>query len=642
MTTSSEKSPFVPLKTKDGSLIPVAIIDDTEQNLYLLSRYLKRAGFEVWEGHNGADALRLAAQLPKLIILDVKLPDMIGYEVCRKIKSNPATAHIPVVHTSATYTDSEDRVEGIEGGADAYFTSPLRPRELIATVRALVRVYDAEEEAGATIEQWRSSFDAISSAACLINGAGKIERCNAVLAKLAGMPREEIEGTSFVDFASTGVTSALPYTRMRETQQRETLEMQGRDRWWLVTADPLFDESGAWSGAICILTDISERKASEAQRRRSEKILSEFFENAPIGLLWMNEDGAILRANRAVSEMLGYSREECAGRRLEDFHPRPQEIDHVFAQLQRGEAVVERETQFRCQDGSLRDIMLSSNPVWEEGILVHLQFFLRDITESKQAAQELSLAREKQAGELEKQVAERTVELERIVQSLESYSSSIAHDLRAPLRAMEGYSEALVSADYGELNDQGKECARRIATAARRMDQLIQELLEYGRLSQADLPTEAVNLGEVVESVLPELAEVLETSEYDVEVGRPLPTVKANRLLLQQVLQNLLTNALRFVEPGARPKVVISSEERSPSNVRLCIRDNGIGIDPADHDRIFNIFERLHGEAEYGGTGIGLAIVKKGIEKMGGQVGVESPEGGGSLFWVELPKAKAR
>jgi PAS domain S-box-containing protein len=387
---------------EDRRKITIAVIDDTEQNLYTVSRYLRRAGFEVWEGRTGAEALSLAARQPKLIILDVKLPDMIGYEVCRKIKTNQATSYIPVIHTSATYIESQDREEGLAGGADAYFTGPLKPNELIATVQALVRVHDAQERADAAADQWRASFDAISSGACLINGGGTIERCNSVLADLAGRPRTEIEGTAFSEFAATGVISPLPYIRMLETHQREMVETQARNRWWKITADPLFDDSGAWSGAICILTDISERKQTDAQLRRSERALSEFFENAPIGLQWLDDKGVILRANRAELEMLGYTSEEYVGRPLADFHPNPGEVEEILNQMRRGERVVDREVQLRCKNGLIKEVMISSSAFWEDGRLVHFDCFLRDITESKRIREELIQARQA----LEQQVSD--------------------------------------------------------------------------------------------------------------------------------------------------------------------------------------------------------------------------------------------
>jgi len=246
----------------------------------------------------------------------------------------------------------------------------------------------------------------------------------------------------------------------------------------------------------------------------------------------------------------------------------------------------------------------------------------------------------RQAVELEQRVQERTRELEVANQELDAFSYSISHDLRAPLRAMQGFTEALLE-DYGErLDATGQDYAQRIVAASHRMDGLIQDLLAYSRLSRTEVRLDPVNVETVVDEVCAQLATEFKDRGAEISIDRPLARVMAHGTVFGQILANLLTNAVKFVSPTTRPRIRIWSDVRG-DRVRLWVEDNGIGIVPEHRERIFRAFERLHGVEQYPGTGIGLAIVQKGIARLGGHVGVESTPGQGSRFWVELKSAEA-
>ncbi len=239
------------------------------------------------------------------------------------------------------------------------------------------------------------------------------------------------------------------------------------------------------------------------------------------------------------------------------------------------------------------------------------------------------------ASELEERVDARTAELAEANDELEAFAYSVAHDLRAPLRAMTGFSEALVEDYEAEIGKEGADYAHRIAAAASAMDHLIEDLLAYSRLARAEIYVEPVSLQQALEEALSQQREAIDTSRAKLTIDEAFPDVEGNRRTLVQVLSNLISNALKFVEPGQSPSIQISSES-AQGRVRVSVRDAGIGIDPQHEQRIFRVFERLHGGESYPGTGIGLAIVRKGVERMNGLVGVESQPGKGSLFWIEL------
>lgn len=237
--------------------------------------------------------------------------------------------------------------------------------------------------------------------------------------------------------------------------------------------------------------------------------------------------------------------------------------------------------------------------------------------------------------ELERLVAERTARLRETVTELESFSYSISHDLRAPLRAMTGFGELLAEECGERIGATGRDYLRRIVAAARRMDRLTQDVLVYSRVSRTELPLVPVDLGALVEGVV-EMYPQFHDSQAGVRVRGPLPRVLGNEAALMQCVSNLLSNAVKFVAPGARPEVEVTAETGG-GRARLYVRDNGVGIAPEARGRIFGIFERFH--SGYEGTGVGLAVVRRAMERMGGAVTFDSEPGRGSRFCLELPLA---
>ncbi len=239
---------------------------------------------------------------------------------------------------------------------------------------------------------------------------------------------------------------------------------------------------------------------------------------------------------------------------------------------------------------------------------------------------------------LEVRVAERTATLQETISELESFSYSISHDLRAPLRAMQTYAAILLEESRRNLTADHKEYLRRIKVAADRMDRLIQDVLIYSRVARSQTPVERIELASFISSVIESYPE-LRDADAEIEIVHPLPAVCANPAALTQCISNLLGNALKFTAPGVRPEVRVSARERE-GRVCVCVHDNGVGIAPELHEKIFGMFYKA--EAGSAGTGIGLAVVRKAAERMGGTAGVNSAPGQGSTFWIELPAASGR
>jgi signal transduction histidine kinase len=240
---------------------------------------------------------------------------------------------------------------------------------------------------------------------------------------------------------------------------------------------------------------------------------------------------------------------------------------------------------------------------------------------------------------LEEGVRARTAELVERNADLEAFAYSLAHDLRAPLRAMEGFSQALRE-DYGtKLDETGLHYTRVIAEAAATMGRMIHDLLAYSRLAREDLPLGRLDVPPIVRQAAEQVAADVADRGAQVTIDEELPDVVGHSSTLVQVFANLIANGVKFVPTGRTPTVRVRGE-RGADSVKIWVEDNGIGILPEHRDRIFGVFERLHRAEEFPGTGIGLAIVKKGVERMGGKVGVDSKPGEGSRFWVELPEAR--
>ena len=387
---------------------------------------------------------------------------------------------------------------------------------------------------------------------------------------------------------------------------------------------------------------LNATEVEHARLRTSEIRYRRLFEAAREGILIMDPDTRkITDANPFMTELLGYPHEELLGKELWEIGLLKDEAASrtAFRELQQNHYIRYEDLPLRAKTGKHHEVEFVSNLYEEDGQYV-IQCNIRDITERKQVEQALSNAKneiDRHAVHLEHEVTERTSQLRESIGELEGFSYSVSHDMRAPLRAMQSYSQYLLDEYSSKLDEKGVGYLHQIMRSAVRLDRLIQDVLSYTRILRSPLPMEPVDLDRLVRDII-ETYPNGQPIKPEIQIKGKLPKVVGNEALLTQCVSNLLGNGAKFVSPGTTPHLEISAETMQDASIRVWFKDNGIGIAPENHERIFRLFERIHPSTQYEGTGIGLTIVRKATERMGAQVGFESELGKGSNFWIQLKK----
>ncbi|MEX0834157.1 MAG: ATP-binding protein [Actinomycetota bacterium] len=309
--------------------------------------------------------------------------------------------------------------------------------------------------------------------------------------------------------------------------------------------------------------------------------------------------------------------------------------EHLSRAYELGRAAIERDGGLLELIAAHRDIVgnLVHEDVSADQILMATAFLAEAATPF-----EMTFRGYREANE---SLREQTEELREAYESLEQFSHSVAHDIRAPLRSIQGLAGVLLE-DFGtEMTEEAGFYATRIVEGGRRLDRLVNDILAYSKVSRAELALEPVPLRTAVDGAIAQLGSLIQESGCRITIAVESDAVVAHPQTLEQIIVNLVSNAIKFAKPGATANVDVTSES-ARRHVRLIVVDDGIGVAPEDHDRIFAMLSRLHSEDKYPGTGIGLAIVRRAVDRMGGKVGLESEAGEGSRFWIELPAAKQR
>ncbi|HZR21376.1 MAG TPA: PAS domain S-box protein [Verrucomicrobiae bacterium] len=382
-------------------------------------------------------------------------------------------------------------------------------------------------------------------------------------------------------------------------------------------------------GRVCrmlaVSLDITEQKRAQETSAR----LAAIVEHSDDAIFSTDLDATIQSWNRGAERLYGYSEAEVVGRSIAILAPNGHDAEQsrIFDLIRQGQTVENYETNRRRKNGSVFDVSLTVSPVKDSnGRIIGVSKVARDITE-KVRAREI----------LEQTVAQRTARLEQALAQMEDFTYTVSHDLRAPARAIRGIMQAAIEDFANIMPPELRGQLEKISRSAERMDQLIRDILDYSRVSRAEVKLLPVQLDLLIPAIISERPD-MQPQRAQINIRAPLGSVLAHEPSLAQAITNLLANAVKFVPPGATPTVELRTE-RNNGSVRLWITDNGIGINPKYHHRLFNVFERANDSALYDGTGIGLAIVRKAAEKMGGKVGLVSDGLSGSSFWIELPAA---
>ena len=492
----------------------------------------------------------------------------------------------------------------------------------------------AEAALRASEERFRAAVCAVSSLIWTNNARGEMEGEQPGWSGFTGQSPEEYLGYGWAravhpEDAQPTIDAwiqAVAAKRMFEFEHR----LRRKDGEWRVCsvrAVPVLDEQGGIREWVGVHNDITEQKRAAQALREGAQRLHFMAESMPQKIFTARPDGDVDYFNWKWMEFTGLTFEQIGDWGwLQFIHP-----DDVAENIRRWTHSVttgeyfELEHRFRRHDGVYRWHLSRAHAMRDaKGAVTMWIGSSTDIDDQKRAEEKL-----------EKTVAERTAKLRESIAELEAFSYSIAHDMRAPLRSLQGFSEVLLGEHAEKLDSEAQSYLQRISKSAGRMDKLITDVLSYSRVVQGEWPMEPVDVAELLRGIA-DTYPMLASEEVDIVMEGEFPLVLGSEAMLMQVFSNLLGNAVKFMRPGTKPQIRIWAEP-SGERVKLFVRDNGIGIAPEDHRKIFGIFHQVG--KKYGGTGIGLAIVKKAVERMNGKVGLESELGQGTTFWIEVQRA---
>jgi PAS domain S-box-containing protein len=400
------------------------------------------------------------------------------------------------------------------------------------------------------------------------------------------------------------------------------------------TCLPVRDERGELLGAMSLVRDIDKQRRMEEEKRRTEQHFRVLVETAQEGIWTIDEEWRTTYVNQYLAKLLGYVPEEMIGRRLEDFLDAEAQADAHKNLDRKGAAPVGnvRDFRFLRKDGTAVWTSISTTPLFDdEGRYTGSLAMVTDITQRRAAEEEIRQLN----AQLEKRIADRTAQLEFSNRELEAFAYTVAHDLRAPLRSVASFSDALVEDCGDKLDAQGRDYLRRIVNGSKRMAELIDGILSLSRVNSTELSARKCDLSSMAHSIVEQLQGARPERPVRVLIQDSLVD-QGDPQLLRVVLENLLGNAWKFTRDRAAAEIEFSAT-RDERGVRVYqVRDNGAGFDMAYRDKLFGVFQRLHAQKEFEGNGVGLATVQRIVRRHGGRVWGEGELGKGARFFFTL------
>lgn len=447
-----------------------------------------------------------------------------------------------------------------------------------------------------------------------------------------GQSDEEIKGSGWAHALHPDDVAHAMDAWARAVETRSSYEVEyrlrrhdGIYRDFMVRAVGVLNSDDGVREWIGTCTDVTDSRKAEAERDR-------FFSLSLDLMCIANMDGHFLRINGAFKTTLGFEETEMLSRPFLAFvHPEDQSSTlDVMKSLDSGVKIVDFENRYVCKDGSYRWLRWSCSPLVEEG---RLYAVAHDITERKQVDTDMRQLN----AELDQRVVERTAQLEAANKELEAFSYSVSHDLRAPLRGVDSFSR-MVLEDYGpKLDDEGRRMLNVVRSESQRMGQLIDDLLAFSRVGRLEMRLQLIDMTELVQDVIERLRLPPERQRQISVVS--LPQAYGDRSLIRQVWVNLLSNALKFTRQQTVPGIEVGASIAAGATMYY-VRDNGVGFDPRHAHKLFGVFQRLHSEEEFEGTGVGLALVQRIVNRHGGSVRAEGEVNKGAVFFFSLPAAE--
>lgn len=526
----------------------------------------------------------------------------------------------------------QERQRRVEEGRRELITAFAITAGLAVVLVVLLWVISSRDAARLLAERARldATLRSIGDGVIATDPHGTVGLMNRVAEELTGTPEPQgvgmpVEQVLRLHDRSTGQPMA-PQDAMGDGGDRTVLTAGGGREYAIeLSAAPIQPQGAETMGTVMVVRDVTERNARARALAESEANYRYTVELNPQMPWKASADGRMAYLSDRWLALTGQARAFTGSGWEEVIHAedRPAAARAWAHAVDSGEPY-DVEHRIHTAGGQVRWVRARANPRRDDtGAVVAWYGLTEDIHARKES--ELALIEANQL--LEQRVEQRTAQIAEANAELRAFAHTIAHDLRAPLRNVEGFATALIEDESERMSEDGRLFTGRIVAAVVRMDRLITDLLAYSRLSRAELRLERVDLGIVVKIVLRDLEAQFAESGARLDIAWPLPAVRGNATILVQVIANLLSNAIKFVDKGVVPQITISGTRNGPV-ARLLIGDNGIGIAPEHREHVFGVFERLHGHERYPGTGIGLAIVKKGIERMDGTVRILDREGG--------------
>jgi PAS domain S-box-containing protein len=502
---------------------------------------------------------------------------------------------------------------------------------------------ELEEAIKYSEKRYRTILESMEDAYFEIDLAGNFTFVNNAVCRDLGYSREELIGMNYKGYTAEEDIESL-FQAFNEVYRtglpnrgvpwKSTLK-DGSHGFGETSISPLRNSKGEIVGFCGITRDVTERKQAEEALRQSDEKYRTILDEIGDAYFEVDLKGTFTSVNDQMTQHLQYSKEELLGMNYRTFTA-PEEIKNVYEVYNRvyrtGEPSLSFGHKIIRKDGTGGFSDVSISPLKNvKGEIIGFRGISRDITTRKR------LEEEREA--LLQEIRKINRKLEEANKELQDFVYIASHDLREPLRKISSFGTLLQDSLKGKLDEDQQENFEFMIGGARRMQDMIDALLTYSRLTTKARPPECVDLNKVIEDLKKlELATALDETRGTIHVPEPLPSIQADPSQMHQLFQNLIGNGLKFHKEGTPPEITIRAHDVENNMIRIEVEDNGIGIDEKYHGQLFTMFRRLHSQDQYEGTGIGLASCKKIVERHGGNIGVKSTPGRGSTFWFTLPR----